>query len=81
MQQERNKRVKKVETTVKSIKKYTIAMAGLMKWKIKNSVMEQTTEQKIESSEDEVEENLENDLLEIWKSLSQPTKKVDMVNG
>ena len=43
--------------------------------------MEQTTEEEIESSEDEVEENLENDLLEIWKSLSQPTKKVDMVNG
>ena len=43
--------------------------------------MEQTTEEEIESSEDEVEGNLENYLLKIWKLLSPPTKKVDMVNG
>ena len=42
--------------------------------------MEQRTEEEIESSEDEVEKNLGNYLLKIWKSLSPPTKKVDMVN-
>ena len=43
-----------------------------------SSVMEETTKEEIESSEDEVEENLENYLLKICKLLSPPTKEADI---
>ena len=43
-----------------------------------SSVMGETTEEEMESSEDEVEENLENYLRKICKLLSPPTKKADV---
>lgn len=62
LHEERNKWVKKVETTVKSRKKTNYSDSESNEKEL-SSVMEETIEEEAESSEDEVEENLENFLL------------------